>query len=171
MNTPELPLIDLIVLAVLSIAIGRGVWLGLIREGLSLVAIGAATIVTRLAVVPAAAKLSMLTGGEISGRTALWIAGVLLVVATILAAGMIARILRRGAVFAGLGWADRVGGGALGAAEGAGVSAILVFLARWLVGNDHPATEDSRSVAFVEELRSMRERGELPNVASPGNWH
>lgn len=170
MMPAELPLIDLIVLAVLFIAVVRGLWIGLIREGLSLAAIGAATIVTRLAVAPTAAWLSEATGGEISGRTALWIAGVLLVVATILVAGTAARLLRRGAVFAGLGWADRVGGGALGAAEGAIVSAILVLLALWLVGKDHPVTEASRSVELVEQLQTMREEGELPDVASPGSW-
>ena len=170
MNTAELPLIDLIVLAVLFIAVARGLWIGMIREGLSLAGIGAATIVTRLAVEPTASWLSEITGGEISGRTSLWIAGVLLVVATILAVGTVARLLRRGAVFAGLGWADRVGGGALGAAEGAVVSAIVVLLAVWLVGKDHPVTVDSRSVALVEQLQTMREDGELPDVASPGNW-
>jgi uncharacterized membrane protein required for colicin V production len=170
MNSAELPLIDLIVLAVLFIAVVRGLWIGMIREGLSLAAIGAATIVTRLAVEPTAAWLTEVTGGEISGRTSLWIAGVLLVVATILAAGTIARLLRRGAVFAGLGWADRVGGGALGAAEGAVISAIVVLLALWLVGKEHPITEHSRSVAVVEQLQTMREDGELPAVASPGSW-
>ena len=100
-------------------------------------------IVTRLAVGSTAARLTELTGGEISGRTALWIAGVLLVVATILAVGMLARLLRRGASFAGLGWADRLGGGALGAAEGAVVSAILVVLALWLVGDRRCGTRGS----------------------------
>jgi uncharacterized membrane protein required for colicin V production len=170
MKTAELPLIDLIVLTVLLIAIGRGLWLGLIREGLSLASIGAATIVTRLAVGPTANWLTEMTAGEITGRTALWIAGVLLVVATILTAGAIARLLRRGAVFAGLGWADRMAGGLLGAAEGAVVSAVLVLSALWLVGHEHPTGRGARSVAVVEELQSLHERGELPAVASPGDW-
>jgi uncharacterized membrane protein required for colicin V production len=170
MSTSELPLIDMIVLTVLLIAVARGIWIGLIREGLSIFAIGAATIVTRLTVEPTAVRLTELTGGEVSGKTALWIAGVLLVVATILAVGMLARLLRRGATFAGLGWADRVGGGALGAAEGAIVSAILVLLALWLVGEDHPTTEGARSVALVERLQTMHEAGELPSVAAPGDW-
>jgi uncharacterized membrane protein required for colicin V production len=171
MSSSDTPLIDLIVFGVLLIAVVRGLWIGLIREGLSLVAIGAATIVTRLAVGPTAARLTEWTGGEISGRTALWIAGVLLVIATILAVGMLSRLLRRGASFAGLGWADRLGGGALGAAEGAVVSAILVVLALWLVGDDHPVTQGARSVALVEQLQTMRDQGELPDVAAPGEWH
>jgi uncharacterized membrane protein required for colicin V production len=170
MNGADLPLIDMIVLTVLFIAILRGIWIGLIREGSSLAAIGIATIVTRLLVHPFSAQLTELSGGEITGKTSLWIAGVLLVVGTIVVLGFVARLLRRGAEAAGLGWADRLGGGALGAAEGAIVAAVLVTIALWLVGPDHAATEGARSIELVEELQSMRERGELPAVASPGDW-
>ncbi len=170
MNTANVPLIDMIVLTVLFIAIMRGIWIGLIREGSSLAAIGIATIVTRLLVDPFSARLTELTGGEITGNTAMWIAGVLLVVATIVVLGFVARLLRRGAEAAGLGWADRLGGGALGAAEGAIVAAVLVTIALWLVGPDHVTTEGARSIELVEELQSMRESGKLPSVASPGDW-
>ena len=170
MNGSDLPLLDMIVLTVLFIAILRGLWIGLIREGSSLAAIGIATIVTRLAAPPLSLRLTEWTGGEITGKTALWIAGVLLVVATILVLGIVARLLRRGAAAAGLGWADRLGGGALGAAEGAIVSAIVVTIALWLVGPEHKTTEGSRSIELVEELKSMRSRGELPDVAAPGDW-
>ena len=170
MNKADLPFIDMIVLTVLFITIMRGIWIGLIREGSSLAAIGIATIMTRLLVDPFSAQLTELTGGEISGRTAIWIAGVLLVVATIVVLGFVARLLRRGAAAAGLGWADRLGGGALGAAEGVIVGAILVTIALWLVGPDHATTEGARSIELVEQLQSMRESGELPAVASPGDW-
>lgn len=170
MNTANVPLIDMIVLTVLFIAIVRGIWIGLIREGSSLAAIGIAIIVTRLLVDPFSARLTELTGGEITGNTAMWIAGVLLVVATIVVLGFVARLLRRGAEAAGLGWADRLGGGALGAAEGAIVAAVLVTIALWLVGPDHVTTEGARSIELVEELQSMRESGKLPSVASPGDW-
>jgi membrane protein required for colicin V production len=170
MSLSELPLIDGIALTVLLIAAVRGLWIGLIREGLSLAAIAAATIVTRLWVDPAAAKLTELSAGEISGKAALWIAGVVLVVVTILVVGAIGRLLRRGAVFAGLGWADRVGGGVLGATEGAVVAAILVLLALWLVGPEHPVTARARSVELVERMQTWREDGELPAVAAPGSW-
>jgi uncharacterized membrane protein required for colicin V production len=163
-------LIDMIVLTVLFIATSRGIWIGLIREGSSLAAIGIATIVTRLLVYPFSAQLTELTGGEITGKTAMWIAGVLLVVGTIVVLGFVARLLRRGAEAAGLGWADRLGGGALGAAEGAIVAAVLVTIALWLVGPDHATTEGARSIELVEELQSLHERGELPAVGSPGDW-
>jgi membrane protein required for colicin V production len=170
MSSGELPLIDMIALSVVALAVVRGIWIGLIREGLSLAAIGLATIVTRLFVNPLSVQLTELTGGELSGRTAVWIAGVLLVMATILICGVAARLMKRGATFAGLGWADRVGGGALGFAEGGIIAAIVVLIALWLVGADHPATEGARSVQFVEQFQSAREAGELPAVASPGDW-
>lgn len=168
--TGELPLIDLIAFMVIGIAMVRGIWIGMIREGLSLAAIGVATIVTRIFVDPVAVRLTDLTQGEISGKTALWIAGVLLVVATILILTLAGRLLKRSAELAGLGLADRLGGGALGAAEGAIVAAVLVLIALWLVGPDHAATEGARSVLVVEKLQSMHEAGELPAVAAPGKW-
>ena len=125
----ETPLADLVIASILLLAIVRGIWIGLIREGLSIAAIGAATIVTRLAVDPLSTWITDVTGGEISGRASLWIAGVILVVATILAVGSLAKFMRLGARFAGLGWADRAGGGALGLAEGAVVSTILLLIA------------------------------------------
>jgi len=170
MTGTDLPLIDLIVLAVMLIAIARGIWIGLIREGLSLAAIGCATIITRLFVDPLAVQLTRLTGGDVAGKTATWIAGILLVVATILAVGFAARLLRRGARFAGLGWADRIGGGALGAAEGAIVAAVVVVIALWIVGPNHAVTEGSHSIEIVQRLQSLREDGQLPAVASPGDW-
>jgi len=170
MNDAELPLLDMIVLTVLFIAIVRGIWIGLIREGSSLAAIGIATIVTRLSIDPLAVQLADLTGGEITGKTAVWISGVLLVVATILVLGVLTRLLRRGAAAAGLGWADRLGGGALGAAEGAIVAAVVVTIAIWLVGPHHKMTDGARSVELVEHFQSMREKGELPSVAAPGDW-
>ena len=166
----EQPLIDMIAMTIVFVAAARGLWIGLIREGLSLAAIGACTIVTRLFVDPVSIQITELTGGEITGKTGLWIAGVLLVMATILVCGLIARIMKRGAQFAGLGWADRVGGGALGLAEGAIIAAVVVLITLWLVGPDHPATEGARSVELVEDFRSAHANGELPAVAAPGKW-
>jgi membrane protein required for colicin V production len=170
MNHAEMPLLDMVVLTVLFIATLRGLWIGLIREGTSLAAIGLATIVTRLFIDPFAAQLISLSGGEITERTAGWIAGVLLVVAIIVVLGIAARVLRRGAVVAGLGWADRLGGGALGAAEGIIVSAVIVTIAIWLVGPNHAATEGARSAELVKTVQTMHEAGELPTNATPADW-
>ena len=168
----ELPPIDLLAITVLVLAVVRGIWIGLIREGLSLAAIGLCTIVTRVFLDPVTSRLVEFSGGEVSGKAAVWIAGVLLVMVTVLACGLVARLIRRGVVFAGLSWADRVGGGALGLAEGAIVAAILVLVALWLVGPEHPATEGARSVEIVERWRAAHAETplDLPSVASPGSW-
>jgi len=170
----ELPLMDMVAATVIFAAIVRGLWIGLVREGLSLAAIGLCTIVTRLFVDPVTAQLTSITGGEITGKTAVWIAGVLLVMATILLCGVIAKAMKKGVQFAGLGWADRVGGGALGLAEGTIVAAVLVLITLWLVGPDHTWTQNARSVEVVEEWRVANMDGELsdalPSVASPGEW-
>ena len=170
MNLSNLPLLDLIAFGVVALACLRGLWIGLIREGLSLATVGFATIVTRLYATPVSDWLTGETGGELTGRTALWIAGVLLVVATIAVLAVVGRLLRRSAEVVGLGWADRMGGGALGAAEGAIVASILVVIALWLVGPNHASTRGARSVELVETVRSWREAGDLPKVAAPGNW-
>ncbi len=165
------PLIDLIVGTVIVLAALRGLYIGLVREGLSLVAIGLCTIVTRVFIDPTTVWLTEITDGELTGKTAVWIAGVLLVMATVLACGVAARLIRKSIQFAGLGWADRVGGGALGIAEGAIVAAVIVLIAVWLVGDDHPATDGARSVEVVEAWRAANLEGrELPAVAAPGNW-
>lgn len=168
----DLPLIDMLTMTVLFGAVVRGVWIGLVREGLSLAAIGLCTIVTRLFLDPVTARLTELTGGEVSGKAAVWISAVLLIMATVIICGLIARLIRRGVQFAGLGWADRIGGGALGLAEGSIIAAILVIVALWLVGPEHPTTEGARSVEIVENWRSAHAEGsiELPSVAAPGSW-
>lgn len=171
MSLAQLPVIDLVALAIVGLACLRGLWIGLIREGLSLATVGIATIATRLYVDPLASWLSERTAGELTGRTGLWIAGVLIVVGTIAVLALAGRLLQRGAEAAGLGWADRLGGGALGVAEGGIVASILVVIALWLVGPDHASTRDARSVELVAKIRSWRERGELPSVAAPGDWH
>ena len=169
----DFALIDMVAATVVFAAMVRGLWIGLVREGLSLAAIGLCTIVTRLFLDSVAIQLTEWTSGELVGKTATWIAGVLLVMATILFCGVVARLMKKGVQFAGLGWADRVGGGALGVAEGTLVAAVLVMIAVWLVGPDHPTTEGAESVAIVDRWRSAHLEGlegELPNVASPGSW-
>lgn len=180
MNLSALPLLDLIALSIVGLACLRGLWIGLIREGLSLATVGIATVLTRLYLEPVAGWVAEKTGGELTGRTGLWIAGVLIVLATIVVLGLVGRLVRRSAELAGLGWADRMGGGALGMAEGGVVASIVVVIALWLVGPNHASTRDARSVALVEGIRAFREtgtsesatheRGNLPGVASPGSW-
>jgi len=91
-------------------------------------------------------------------------------VAAVLAVAALARRWgRRGAAAAGLTWADRLGGGALGAAEGALVAALLLLGAGWILGRSHPLLEESRSVAVLERLQTAVRDAEapLPPVAAP----
>ncbi len=166
----DLPLMDMVAATVVFVAAVRGLWIGLVREGLSLAAIGLCVIVTRVFLDGFTLQLTEWTEGELTGKTAVWIAGALLVMGTILLCGLAGRVMKKGVEFAGLGWADRVGGGALGVAEGTLVAAVLVMIALWLVGPDHSTTEGARSVALVEEWREGQLEGELPAVASPGSW-
>ena len=167
MNVSSLPLLDWVAVALVGLACLRGLWIGLIREGLSLATVGIATIVTKLYVAPTSNWLTGQTGGELTGRTSVWIAGVLIVLATIAVLAILGRLLSRSAAVVGLGWADRMGGGALGFAEGAIVASILVLTALWILGPDHASTQGARSVEMVQKLRSLRETGELPPVAAP----
>ena len=57
----DLPLMDIIAGTVIFAALIRGLFIGLVREGLSLAAIGICTIVTRLFVDPLTIQLTELT--------------------------------------------------------------------------------------------------------------
>lgn len=168
----NLSLLDGLIIAVLLAATGRGVWNGLIREGFSLASLGAAVLVTRFFAADAGAWLTGVTNGQIGEGAAPWIAGAVLCIATIGLVGTAGNLLRRGARFAGLGMADRVGGAALGAAEGVIVAMVIVLAATWTVGRSHPVVEKSRSLAAYDTVRAFVETraDELPDVASPGDW-
>ncbi|MCG8591776.1 MAG: CvpA family protein [Proteobacteria bacterium] len=154
---------------VLLAAMARGLLRGLIREAVSLAALAGAVVVVRLWNRPVADWLLAKSDGAVGDAVAPWLAGFLLVVTTIAVAGFGARLLRRGARQAGLGLVDRLGGGALGAAEGALVAAVLLVGASWLVGPDHPSLSASRSYPAFQRLQTaVRENAPpLPQVASP----
>lgn len=169
--------LDGIVGSVLVAALARGLYIGLVREGFSMAALAAAVIVTRATVMPASQWLVEATGGQIGTVAAPWIAGGVISLATVTAVGLLGRIMRRGLQLAGLSWADRMGGAALGLAEGGLVAVIVVLSAIWLVGRDHPGVASSRSLAVydqvqkvvVERADELPEVPELPHVALPGS--
>jgi len=163
--------LDGLALAVVVVAILRGVFIGLIREGFSIAALGAAFVAVRLGTPAASTWLQEVTGGEIGAGAAPWIAGALIGVATVAAVATAGSFIRRGARAAGLSWADRIGGGALGAAEGALVAGLLVLAATWLIGRDDPVVADSRSLRAFDEIQAyVQERSNaLPDVAAPRN--
>jgi hypothetical protein len=70
----------------------------------------------------------------------------------------------------GLGWLDRIGGGAIGLAEGAAIAIVGLLVAGTVLGRDHPWVSDSRAFATAERVRQLARRDRddrLPPVAAP----
>lgn len=159
--------VDLLALTVLSLAVLRGFFLGLIREAFSLAAIGAACFAVRWFAGPAANELEAATGGRVGELMAPWIAGAGVAIAAALTVALIGRVLRRGARAVGLGLLDRAGGALLGAAEGSLVIAVLLVLGTTLLGRDHPLFEKTRTLAAFERAESVVAGARETDVAAP----
>jgi membrane protein required for colicin V production len=160
--------VDLVILAIVGIAVLRGLFRGLVREALSIGSLAAACIAVRLLTAPASARLVALSEGEIGPATAPWIAGTLIALATFLLGALAARVLRGGARAVGLGWADHAGGALLGAAEGLLVAIVLLLVVSSLLGPAHPFLEGSRSQAALAEIeRTAAESDGTRDVAAP----
>jgi uncharacterized membrane protein required for colicin V production len=159
--------VDLLALALLGIAVLRGLLLGLIREAFSLAAIGAACVAVRWFASPAAAELQRATDGRVGDLAAPWIAGAGVAIVTAAAVAITGRILRRGARAVGLGLVDRAGGALLGAAEGSLVIAVLLVLATTVLGRDHAVFEGTRSLAALERAELFAAEVRDIDVAAP----
>jgi len=161
--------VDILVMAVLGIAMLRGISRGLIREAFSIAALAGACLLVKLFAYPLGARLEMETGGEIAGWAGPWLAGAILSIAAIAAIATVGRFVRRGSRWVGLGWADRAGGAVLGAAEGGLIAVILLVAAAVLLGRDHPTLAESRSFAALERIEEIAESPDayIPDVAAP----
>jgi membrane protein required for colicin V production len=167
-HSPLAP-IDLAALAIVGLAMLRGVWLGLIREVMSVAALVVAVVVVRRYGADVSAWMVSSSQGGIAPVLAPWLAGTALAIGSIVAGAVLGRLLRSGAKLAWLGMPDRVGGALLGAAEGVLLCAILLVAATHLVGRRHPLVEGSRSIAALERLEHFA-GGKLPaarDVAAP----
>lgn len=156
--------IDVGIVAIVALAIVRGMFVGMIREGFSVAAIGAVVLGAVYGSGPTGVWLDNATAGEIGGSAARVIGGIFAGVASGVLVGALGRYLRRGARIVGLGMADRIGGAALGAAEGAVVALLLLAGATRMFGPEHPAVFESYSVALVDELRVSFETGTVPQL-------
>ncbi|MBW2385262.1 MAG: CvpA family protein [Deltaproteobacteria bacterium] len=165
--------LDGAVLVVLVIAMLRGLFIGLIREGFSIASVAAGVLAARIFTAPAAELLVELSEGEISAGVAPWIMGTVLAITTIAVVALIGRVLRRGARLVGLSWADRIGGAALGTVEGVVIAMVVVLGASWIVGRAHPQIAASRSLEAYDIVRTFvdENRGTLPDVAAPADWY
>ena len=177
MNGNEITVLDGFVLAVLLVAMARGAYIGMIRESFSIAALGISCIALRFGNAHAATWLSESTGGEIGTGVAPFLTGAVILVATVGLVGFLGRSVKRGVASVGLGWADRIGGGALGMAEGALVATLLVLGTTLVLGRESESIERSRSVEAVDFLQQYvathypdqvpEEFGNLPAVAAP----
>jgi membrane protein required for colicin V production len=168
----DLSTLDAAVLVVMGIAIVRGMWIGLIREGFSIAALGGGLLAVRYGIEPLANWVEKISNGDLGPTASAWIAGAAIAIVAIVALGSLGKVLRRGVHAVGLGWADRIAGGFIGAAEGALVAAVLLVVATWAAGPDSPLVENSKSIEILDGLQKyvVEHRDELPAVAAPADW-
>jgi uncharacterized membrane protein required for colicin V production len=175
-KTPRAPLdsapvspIDLAACLLLAVALLRGLAIGMVREAFSVAALAAACIAVRFGSGPASAWLleNALPGlGPLGARI---LAGAAIGLGAALTVGICGRLVRRGVEAAGLGFADRVAGAAIGLAEGALLLAIALLVGVTVVGRDHPLLARSRTLAAFERAERFARGGGVPNldVAAP----
>ena len=167
----EISAVDAVCLAILVIAVLRGTFIGMIREGFSIAALAAACVAVAYGNEAAASWLIETAGGIAPWleTAAPWISGGVIFIATTSLIGFAGRMVKRGARAVGLDWADRLGGGALGAAEGTLVVAILVTALVLVLGRSHPTLKESVSLEVVDTMRGYLDENfdELPAVGAP----
>ncbi|MAE97452.1 MAG: CvpA family protein [Planctomycetota bacterium] len=162
----ELGAVDASALLVVSLAIVRGLWIGMIREAFSLAALAAACLAIRFGTLPFADWLALNAPIDLAPLAARIAAGALLGFGALVLVGRVGAALRRGIRAVGLGLLDRLAGGGLGAAEGVLVVALAMLLVGAVLGTDHPALRDSRTLATLDAVRDgLRETP--PDVAAP----
>ncbi|MBM4381878.1 MAG: CvpA family protein [Deltaproteobacteria bacterium] len=163
----ELGWIDRVALGVVTLAMLRGLWIGLLREAFSLAALAAAFVAVRLWTDPTAAWLmgSAPFGLELSQRQASIAGGLLVGLGAMLVVVAVGGFVRKRVHATSLGLLDRLLGGALGGAEGALLVGLALVGFTAFVGADHDVLAGSRSIELLAEARSLA--GELPDVAAP----
>lgn len=160
--------VDVAALLVLALALLRGIAIGMVREAFSVAALAAACLAVRFGSAPAAAWLQHNAVPGLGPLGAQILAGAAVGLATLLAVGIVGRLVRRGVHGVGLGPADRLAGAAIGLAEGALVVGVALLVAIALVGRDHPLLARSRALAAFEQAEQLARGAEPPPaVAAP----
>jgi uncharacterized membrane protein required for colicin V production len=142
--------VDLCALAILATAILRGMRIGWVGESISLAALGASLIAVPVWTPALARWLQNPNGLSVRYDLAPWLAGWLVFMVVLVAVGAFGRMMRGNSVTGGHGRLDRVGGAALGMAEGVLAAGLLIFVVVALGGRDHRALAGSWSVALLE---------------------
>ena len=164
----EIQPLDIVVFAIIAVGILRGLFVGFVKEGFSIGALGGAYLAVHLFTMPTGDWLEHVSGGNIGPGISRWVAGACLAIATVVAVVLLGRVIQRSLKSVGLTWADRAGGGALGAAEGVLVAGILLVLGAEILGRDHPAFSETVSLAALERFEHLAEESGIDiDVASP----
>jgi len=164
----EIQPLDIVVTAIIAGATLRGFFVGFVKEGFSIAAVGGAYLAVQLFTWPAANWVQEVSKDEIGPGVAPWVAGACLAIGTATVIVILGRGLRRTLRVAGLNWADRAGGGLLVATEGVLIAGILLALGSEILGRDHPAFAETASLAAMEEFERLAEESEIDiDVASP----
>lgn len=158
-----MPPLDLVALVVVGLLALRGLLRGAVREAFALGALAAAVLAVRSFEPGVTHALEPRLAAHLSPAIVRGLAIVLIAGAALVAVSAAGAFVRRGLHAVGLGLADRVGGAALGVAEGALALAIALSLAGGLLGADHPWLRESAAYAWLQQVR-----GEAPrDVAAP----
>lgn len=150
--------VDLLLVAVLAVSVAIGWWRGLLYEAVALVGWVAAFVVAQQGA-PTLAQQLPLQGWAPPLRYAAGFA--LLFVAVVLAAGVLAWALQRGAAAVGLRPVDRMLGAVFGALRGAVVLLVLALLVRQTPWATAPAWTESVGARWLERGLGMA-RGLMP---------
>ena len=142
--------IDVVALAVFGLAALRGLWIGVVREAFSLAALAAAVFAFRSLRGPVADEIAMRTQWD--PLIAAAAAGGAVVVAALVFVTIVGAIVRRLVSSAGLSAIDRVGGAAVGAAEGMLLIGLALFGATEILGPRDPLFDGSRAVGLVQSV-------------------
>ncbi len=168
----DISTLDGIVLAVFAIATARGIYIGLIREGFSIAALGGGLIAIRYGLEPGAHIVRQATSDAVGATASLWIAGIAIGLFVVVCIGAAGKLLRRGARSVGLGFADRLGGAVVGAAEGALAAVVILVGTTWVAGASSTVITESKSIEVLEQLQTYlaEHSNDLPAVAAPAKW-
>jgi membrane protein required for colicin V production len=142
--------IDLAAVGVLGLALLRGLWIGVVREAFSLAALAAAIFAFRALRAPVAEEIAMRTQWD--PLIAAAAGGGAVVIAALVFVTIVGAIVRRLVSSAGLSMIDRIGGGVVGAAEGALLVGLALFGATQVLGPRDPLLAGSRAVELVQSF-------------------
>jgi len=164
----EIQPLDIAAAGIVGAAALRGLFIGLLREGFSLASVALAYLAVQLFTIPTAGWLELSSQGNIGPRIAPWIAGAGIAIGTVILVILVGRALQRTVHAAGLNWADRITGSFLGTAEGLLLAGILLVLGTEVLGRDHVAFRNTRSLALLEKVEQVTaDSGIEIDVAAP----